>query len=417
MKLTRSLAASIFIFFLLIGLHPALAYENFTPPVGLTPDPGFPVWLTPDIDNYLPLRTNQTSGFDWLGSDIDENGCNRHWFIMADDYPDGAIHLVSIVDIPGSPEVHFHRSNLTPTPPEISRLPVDPDNGYDFEAISIYPWGDMVFISQEGTLDEISIYTGRISPGEIIPGESSYCRAGEINFLPGYISNISRFELPEWDTVFGLYFKGNLGIEGIACTEDRLFLGLESPYDFMTRIFGQKSTILGIWKFDPDNPASEEENELIAAIDTADWEPQLGCVIETISGLDAIDSHRLVGIDRDNQRLFALEFSEEYALISGRTFYLDCPGPEPVESDGCDDIDHLPDLIKPSLESVAVVPSSDPSLGDVEEYYIYLACDPWGPGWALNEPDWGCDGYEQRLRSLLPALYRYTIPADTLFPE
>ncbi|MCK4720032.1 hypothetical protein KAU08_05215, partial [bacterium] len=179
----------------------------------------------------------------------------------------------------------------------------------------------------------------------------------------------------------------------------------------------QKSTILGIWEFDPDNFANEEDNELLAAIDTADWEPQLGCIIETISGLDAIDSHRLVGIDRDNQMLFALEFSDEYALISGRTFYLDCPGPEPVESDGCDDIDHSPDLIKPSLESVAVVPSSDPSQGDVEEYYIYLTCDPWGPGWGLNEPDWGCDGYEQRLRSLLPALYRYTIPADILFPE
>ncbi|MCK4720893.1 hypothetical protein KAU08_09545, partial [bacterium] len=170
MKQTTTLAVSIFIFFLIIGLHPAWANENFTPPVGLTPDPGFPVWLTPDIDNYLPLRTNQTSGLDWLGSDIDGNGSDRHWFIMADDYPDGAIHLVSIVDIPGLPEVHFHRSNLTPTPPEISRLPVDPDNGYDFEGISIYPWSDMVFISQEGTLDEISIYTGRISPGEIIPG-------------------------------------------------------------------------------------------------------------------------------------------------------------------------------------------------------------------------------------------------------
>ncbi|MCX6647341.1 MAG: hypothetical protein NTY09_13430 [bacterium] len=343
-----SIFTALLVFFTL-STHPVHASDSATPALGLSPDPGFPAWLTEDVDNYIPLTSNQTSGLDWIASGIDPSGYSRHWFIICDDAFEGGIHLISVLDVPGRPEIHFHR-------------------------------------------------------------------AGKIDFLPGYIDNVTTFQPPGWDAAFGQLFTENQGIEGCALSEDRLFLGLESPFDFATRIGNEKSTVLGIWSIDPTDPTNMENCAPLKIIDTSDWEPVLGCKIETISGLDAVDSYHLVGIDRDNQLLFAVEFDENYNLMSGRIFFLDCPGPMPSESDNCTPLDHLPILMKPTLESVAVVPIYAPDSDFICEYQVYLACDPWAPGWVLNEPDWNCDSYEQKLFDLLPAIYRYTVPADVLFP-
>lgn len=412
-----------FYFFVLVSIismvsaNPASSSEFATPALGLSPDPGFPAWLTPDIDNYLPLVASQTSGLDWLASSDDPSGYRRHWFIMCDDSFEAGIHLVSVLDIPGNPEIHFHRSDLTLPPPEITYIPLEPGHSYDWEAIAVHPWTDTVLLSQEGSLEEISLYSGLLSPGDLQVDGTFRGRAGEVDFLPGYISNIKPCNPPGWDDAFGTLFVENQGNEGVAMSEDRLFIALESPYDFATRIGNMKSTVLGVWAIDPSDPFDMEDCAPLKIIDTSDWEPVLGCKIETICGLDAINSSHLVGIDRDNQLLFAVEFDENYDLISGRIFFLYCPGPEPLESDDCPDLARLPVLMKPSLESVAVVPIYAPGSDMVIEYQVYLTCDPWAPGWTLNEEDWGCENYEHKLYSLLPAIYRYTIPADVIFSD
>lgn len=406
------------LFFSMLLMHqPLNAAGPAVAAIGLAPDPGFPAWLTPDIDNYLPLKTSQTSGLDWIASDIDSSGNPRVWFVMCDDAFEGGIHLVSIVDVQGQPEIHFHRSNLTLPPPDITRIPVEPGHGYDWEGIAIHPWSNTIFLSQEGSLEEIAIYSGSITPGDVVPTDQPYGRAGEVDFLPGHIANVRAFDPPGFEATFSHLFYENLGIEGISCSEDRLFMALESPCDFATRIGNEKSTVLGVWQIDPANPLNLDKCSLLKIIDTAEWEATLGCKIETICGLDSIDSRHLIGIDRDNQLLFAVEFTEDYELRTGRIFFLDVPGPAPLEIDGCPELENLPQLMKPSLESVAVVPVYDPNGEMVLEYQVYLAVDPWAPGWTLNEPGWECEEYVQKLYDLLPAVYRYTIPADMLFTD
>jgi len=385
------------------------------PVMGLSPDPGFPIWLTPDVDNYLPLVASQTSGLGWIASDVADSGCDRCWLIACDDAAEGGLHLISLVLGESGPRLVFHRPELTLPPPEIAGFRIAPGEGYDWEAIAIHPWSNTVFLSQEGTRDEIAIYVGQVTPGGISAREGAYGRAGEAGWLPGHFVNLRPMELPGWDEAFGDLLSDNLGIEGVACSRDRLFLGLESPYEFSTRLTEEKSTVLAIWSIDPENPSDMEACELLAVHDTADWMCSLGRTVETICGLDAIDSTHIVGVDRDNCGIFAVELNLAGEFVGGRFFFLDIPGPAPLPSDGCPEIDHLPRLIKPSLESLAVVPSSpaDDEAGPVA-YHLYLAVDPWAAGWTLMENDWYCPAYERRLSMLLPALYRYTVSSEDL---
>ncbi len=390
---------------------------EINPAIGIAPDPGFPIWLTPDTSDYLPLAADQTSGLDWVATDLDDYGNPRHWFVMVDDARDGGLHLISLNVSDDNPEVHFHGANLSLPPPYLSMFPVDPAHGYDLEGISIHPWSGTVFIAQEGYMDETGIYNGKISVGDINSGDDAYGRGGDIESLPGYLPGPVRLDLPGWNEIFMDLFSDNIGIEGIACTEDRLFLGLESPYSFPERLVSERSTILAIWRIDPENPADMGNCELLAVHDTSDWAPVMGYTIETICGLDAVDNTHLVGVDRDNQRLFSIEFTESGEFADGKYFYLDTPGPAPLADDECPELEGLPRLFKPSLESVAVVPSVRPEfVNELTTYYIYLVVDPWGPGWTLVEQDWDCPSYEKRLTSLLPAIYRYSLTSEMLFP-
>ena len=394
-----------------IVVIPDGAYAQMHPAIGLAPDDGFPIWLTPNPDDYLPLRANQTSGLEWVAVDIDENGRQRHYLLIADDSDDGAINLIRVQMSDGSPEIEFIRSSLTLPPPEVSMMPLEPGHGYDWEGICTHPYSNSVFLSQEGYVGEIGIYHAIMTPGDVRAGEGAYGRSGE-STLPGHLAGVRKMELPGWSEAFGDRIADNMGIEGIASSPNRLFLGLESPYDFPSRLIDNLSTVLAVWKIDRLDPSSESEMELLAVHDTADWEECLGFRIETICGLDALDDNHIVGIDRDNACLFAVELDDDGGFVDGRIFRLSTPGPAPLPSDGCAEIDHQPRLVRPSLESVAIVRPRR-AYGT---YYIYLAVDPWAPGWSLMEPVWSCPGYEARLHALLPALYRYTVTPDILFP-
>jgi hypothetical protein len=399
----------------------AVGLDGASPIMGLPVDDGFPLWLTEDQYNYLPLTTNQTSGLRYLSS-YWSNDESRLFDLMmcVDDAPVGKIQLFNCFapqyGRPGETGIQFDHRNWAFPPPEIIDFPSNPGNGYDWEGVARLGKSPYLVFVQEGDLNEINLYTARFRDPEAID-------IGPID-SPDYpdamrsdISNPVRLNLPDWNTTFAPLFKNNQGIEGIACSDDRLFLGLESPDEFGERLMGEHSTKLGIYKIDPDDPRDMSRCELLSFQDTADWKSKLGVTIETICGLSALDSHHLLGIDRDNTTLFAITFDDDGNLLSGRAFYLDVPGPAPGPNDNCPPLDHLPKLLKPSLESVAV---TQPALNRVTheiEVRIYLACDPWAPGWALYETDWDCPQYEDRLANLLPALYRYTVPLYILFPD
>ena len=392
-------------------MFPVDSPAQMHPTIGLAPDDGFPVWLTPDPIDYLPLRTNQTSGMDWIATDTDPNGLPRHYLLIADDSDEGSINVISVQSVCDDPSIVFHPTNLTLPPPEVSMIPIEPGHGYDWEAVATHPWSESIFLSQEGLPGEIGIYHAMLTPGDVRAGDNAAGPAGEVIMLPGHIANIRKLDLPGWNEAFADHLYENRGIEGIACSKNRLFLGLESPYEFPDRMISELSTVLAVWKIDSGDPSDMESSELLSIHDTANWEETLGFRIETICGLDAIDDNHIFGIDRDNACLFVVELDNAGDFVDGRIFRLATPGPEPLPSDECPDIDHPPRLVRPSLESVALVPDGDDS------YFIYLAVDPWPPGWALMEEDWECPGYEARLISLLPALYRYSVPVDLLFPR
>jgi hypothetical protein len=388
------------------------------PTIGLAPDLGFPIWLTPDAENYMPLVADQTSGLDWIATDYPSEGEYRDWLVAIDDADRGGIHLIGITDGVSGPKLSFAKTELTIPPPAISGIPLESGHGYDWEAIALHPWSKSVLLMHEGSQKEIALYIGKTTSGDTKLSSGAIGRTGPENSLPGHISNIRPLKLPDWDATLGKYFKDNMGIEGIACTKDRIFVGLESPYDFADRMLYERSTILAIWSINPDDPSDMENCKLLQVHDTSQWKDALGFTIETICGLDALDNNHLVGIDRDNTRLFAVEFNDAGMFTGGRVFFLDVPGPAPLPSDGCPPTDALPRLIRPSLESVAVVPYEEPGCpGEIANYRVYLAVDPWNVGWQLLGHDWKCSKYEERLKKLLPALYRYTVTSDTLFPH
>ncbi len=394
------------------------ALEEVAPIMGLSPDPGFPIWLTPDPESYLPLRTAQTSGLDWVMSSCDVDGVQNDFLILVDDADEGGIHIVEVVEDEYGPAVIFHRADLTFPPPDVAGFPIGAGHGYDWESIVLHPWSGTVFLAHEGYEEEIALYHGRILSRNL-DVESEYVgRVGEIESLPNRFLNVRRLELPGWEEAFSGMLSYNLGIEGLGCSEDRLFVALESPFSFSERLTSECSTVLAIWRINPDDPSDMANCDLLAVHDTADWEDRLGYRIETICGLDAIDSNRIVGIDRDNTRLFAIEFSDEGEFIRGRVFYLDVPGPMPLEADDCPELESLPRLVKPCLESIIAVPfHENRNQPGPTDYRIYLAVDPWGPGWSLMADGWYCQSYQDRLHALLPALYRYTVPRAILFPE
>ncbi|MFH1676120.1 MAG: hypothetical protein ABIC40_03760, partial [bacterium] len=392
------------------AVNPAYGQKQQFPALALKPDTGWPIWLTNDPVNYLPLITDQSSGLDWIGSYEDENGRMHDWLIICDDSSPGSIRLVEITDDNGLSSLAIRKGELTLPPPGISGLPINPDDGYDWESISLHEWSGSIFLSQEGRREDIGIFAGKITPSDIFIKEKMSGSAGEVGFIPGHIVNMKKLALPGWDEVIRGNLSDNMGIEGMDSSSDRLFIGVESPFSFAQRIVSEKSTVLAIWKINPENPADMENCELLKAYDTSEFTSALGFTIETICGLDAIDRNHVVGIDRDNAVLFALIFSDDGEFESGRIFPLYVPGPEPLKEDDCPELEGLPKLLRPSLESVAVVPV-DGENGEIIEYRIYLAVDPWGPGWALLGKDWSCPKYEERLKNLLPALYRYTVPA------
>ncbi|HDS29712.1 MAG TPA: hypothetical protein ENN67_01575 [Firmicutes bacterium] len=404
----------------LIAITPVFAVgaKEPLPIMGLSPDPGFPVWITADPENYLPLSASQTSGMSWYGSDKTPEGFHRDYMIIVDDDDIGGIHFIDITDTPSGPKLTFHYPDLTLPEPGVAGFRFR--SGYDWEAFSIHQSTKTFFIAQEGHADEIAVYHGRISPAPFRPDPNSGLsnNFGEIRMFPGSLTNIRKLNLPGWNEAFGGKFSDNIGIEGLACSDDRLFAGLESPYDYNTRIISECSTILAIWSINPSNPLDMENCELLAVHDTADWKKSLGFTIETICGLHAIDRNRVIGIDRDNLRLFAVEFDDSGNFIGGRIFILDAPGPAPLESDSCPPRESLPKLVKPSLESITAVPVySDAESEFPSAYKIYLACDPWAPGWRIADLTWGCPAYRDRLNALLPAMYRYTVSVRTLFPQ
>jgi hypothetical protein len=107
----------------------SLVQAQTNPTMGLPPDPGFPIWLTPDVENYMPLVADQTSGLAWVATDSPSGENYRDWMVAIDDVEKGGIHLISVSDGTDGLKLGFAKTELTLPPPKISGIPLEQGHG------------------------------------------------------------------------------------------------------------------------------------------------------------------------------------------------------------------------------------------------------------------------------------------------
>lgn len=273
----------------------------------MKPEKGFPVWLKDGSH-----RTDQTSGITFLGYKGSEK-----YFLICDDIGD-VLHLKL-----KNEKVSIGKINLG----ENVKKALKHYDKLDFEEIVYDRKTNKVFLSIEGNgsnyLEEAGLFELMFKDNDVFKDE---------------IKEIKRVEFPEWKKL-SEHFKPNIAFEGVAVSENRIFLGLEGTT--IGELF-LDSTFLYI--------VDKNSLKLIREIPTKELK------IHTICGLYAEDDHKLFGIDRNNRNLFVIRFDETYSVKELKIYPLDLHVP------GKDNLQYVS-----ALESITMD----------NDKYIYTIDDPW----------------------------------------
>ena len=231
--------------------------------ISLLPDNNYPLWL-----KTKQARTDQTSGIAFIKSE-----CNVKYFFLADDI--GKIHLLKIKD-----DTSFTITSI-PFSDSVQQF-IDKLPKADFEEI-IYDSSEKEFyLSIEGNGKDFKKYVGIY----------------KIVFKGSEIENYKIASLQK--TIFTpqekfLQFTDkNIGYEGVAIDENYFYLGLEGFTN--NRLFADSTLIFIARKFD---------KEIIKVISTKN----IG--VHTISGLFSDENYSIWGIDRNNRKIFHINFDKE----------------------------------------------------------------------------------------------------------
>ena len=276
--------------------------------LSLLQNSNYPLWL-----KTKQTRTDQTSGIAFIKSE-----CNVKYFFLADDI--GAIHLLKIKDdtLLTISSISFSDS----VQQFIDNLPKA-----DFEEIIYDNDEDEYFLSIEGDGKDFKKYVGIYK----IDFEGSEIENYKIASLQKVIFTPQEKYLQFTDS--------NIGYEGVAIDENYFYLGLEGFTN--NRLFAD-STIIFI--------AGKLDKKIIKEISTKN----IG--VHTISGLFSDENYSLWGIDRNNRKIFHINFDEELNIKSFSKY--DCSSFIP----GYPELNYLP-----SFESITID----------DENNLYLVDDPW----------------------------------------
>jgi hypothetical protein len=276
--------------------------------ISLLPDSNYPLWL-----KTKQARTDQTSGIAFIKSE-----CNVKYFFLADDI--GAIHLLKIKD-----DTLFTISNISfsdSVQQFIDKLPKA-----DFEEIIHDKNEDEYYLSIEGNGKDFKKYVGIYK----IDFEGSQIENYKIASLQKIIFTPQEKFLQFTDF--------NIGYEGVAIDKNYFYLGLEGF--IKNRLFAD-STLIFI--------ARKSDKEIIKEISTKN----IG--VHTISGLFSDENYSLWGIDRNNRKIFHINFDEK---LNTKTF---------SKYDCLTVIPSYPELnYLSSFESITID----------DENNLYLVDDPW----------------------------------------
>ena len=271
-------------------------------------DTNYPRWLKTDIN-----RTDQTSGIAFIKSE-----CGVKFFLLADDI--GAIHLLKIKD-----DTLFTITNISFSDSAQKFLKSLPKA--DIEEIIYDRTEDSFYISIEGNGKDFKRYIGIYK----IEFESS-------NIESLLITSIRKMNFNPLEE-FLQFTKSNIGYEGVAVDDNYFYLGLEG---FTHDKRFDDSTLIYI--------ARKSDKQIIKTIHTKQID------IHTICGLFSDENYSLWGIDRNNRKIFHIEFDETFAIKNISKF--DCSTAIP----------NYPNLnYSPSFESITID----------DENNLYIVDDPW----------------------------------------
>ena len=276
--------------------------------LSLLADSNYTLWL-----QTKKARTDQTSGIAFIKSQ-----CDVKYFFLADDI--GVIQLLTIKD-----DTVFSINSISFSDSVqrfINELPKA-----DFEEIIYDNSEEEFYLSIEGTGEDFKKYVGIYR----IYFDGSEIENYQIASLQKVIFTPSKNFLQ--------YIDNNIGYEGVAIDENYFYLGLEGFTN--NRLFAD-STIIFI--------ARKSDKKIIKEISTKN----IG--VHTICGLFSDENFSLWGIDRNNRKIFHINFDEELNIKTITKY--DCSTAIP----GYPEINYLP-----SFESITID----------DENNLYLVDDPW----------------------------------------
>lgn len=274
---------------------------------------GFPTWL-----KDAQSRTDQTSGITFIGY----NEFGDKTFLVCDDM--GDIHRISI-----SNKNQFSLKKIVFTEEVNNYLTKYPK--LDFEEIVFDKKRNEIYLSIEGNSERgknnykefNNIYKLNFSGNS--PFSDTLVSLNKIDFKP--------------KELFEKFLGENFGYEGMAIDDDYIYLALEGFAD--NNIFAD-STIIFIVDKNNFNIIKEISTKVFG--------------IHTICGLFAEDNKKLWGVDRNNRKIFYIEFNKDFSVnkILLKDIPISIPG-------------------FPEFEYVAAIES----ICMDDEKNLYLVDDPW----------------------------------------
>lgn len=273
----------------------------------------YPTWLKDSVTN-----SDQTSGITFIG----RNGKNEKVFLLCDDIGDlyrfsiSKENIFSLQKLVFSEEVNNY----------LSKFPK-----FDFEEIVFDKFTNKVYLSIEGNSERNkNNYKDFVGIYELIFNNNSP--------FSDTIKSIKKLNIKPND-LFLKYTNNNFGYEGLAVDENYFYLGLEG---FAENNFFADSTIIFI--------VNKNDLNIIKEISTKEFG------IHTICGLYSKENRKLYGVDRNNRKLFYIEFEKDLTV---KNYFLKNI---PISIPGYPDIDYTA-----AIESICFDDKNN----------IYLIDDPW----------------------------------------
>jgi len=317
------------------------------------PIDGYPLWIIDSSGNH----TDQTSGIYYLGTHD-----AKKVFLTCDDI--GKLNKLLIDESKTPPAIEITKINLSNQVEEM----FSNFRKKDFEGITFDKKKNDIYLSVEGyAYDKKDPLTFKKNEGVY---ELS-CNNDALKF--DSILTINKLILPE--TIFE-YTQDNVGLEGIALTDNFLFFGLENCRNELQNF--TDSTFLYI--------VDRKTNEVIT-ISTKDLN------ISTICGLFAVNEFELYGIDRNARSMFRILFNPDFTVddIAKKEIDLQIPNHKDINQ-----------ILGVAPESITIDGQNN----------IYVTVDPWRDYYKPDSQDRKYLSEEELnyFKETIPIIYKFKNP-------